>query len=203
MKNGLLIWNVILTLAAGYLLINQFSSKKGNSNNGKTAGKDPVSVNTPFKLAYFEMDSVANNFEMVKEVKIELTKKESQITYEIERMAKNLQQRYAYYESKQANGTLTQAEMEGASNELKKMDDDIKVRKQQLDQEYFDFKTRRENEVKKNIENFIKEYNKEKKYTYIMSYEPGLFYYKDTAMNITLDVIKGLNVSYPPGKKDK
>lgn len=203
MKNGLLIWNVVLTLAAGYLLINQFSSKKGNKNDGKISGKDPVSVNTPFRLAYFEMDSVANHFEMVKEVKIELTKKESQITYEIEKMAKNLQQRYAYYENKQTNGTLTPAEMEAASNELKKMDDDIKLRKQQLDQEYFDFKTRRENEVKKNIENFIKDYNKDKRFTYIMSYEPGLFYYKDTAMNITLDVIKGLNVSYPPGKKDK
>lgn len=203
MKKGLLIWNVVLTLAAGYLLINQFSSKKGSSNGGKNAGKDPVSAITPFKLAYFEMDSVANNFEMVKEVKIELTRKESQITYEIEKMAKNLQQRYAYYEGKQANGSLTQAELEAASSELKKLDEDIKLKKQQLDQEYFDFKTRRENEVKKSIENFIKEYNKEKKYTYIMSYEPGLFYYKDTAMNITLDVIKGLNVTYPHAKKDK
>lgn len=203
MKNGLLIWNVILTLVAGYLLINHFSSKKGSSAGVKNGGNDTASVNSQFRLAYFEMDSVANNFDMVKEVKNELSKKESQITNEIEKLAKNLQQRYAYFQNKKDNGTLTPQEAESASAELNKMDEDIKIRKQQLDQEYFDFKTRRENEVKKNIESFIKEYNKDKRYTYIMSYEPGLFYYKDTALNITTDVIKGLNVSYPPGKKDK
>ncbi|MBL7746335.1 MAG: OmpH family outer membrane protein [Chitinophagaceae bacterium] len=203
MKNGLLIWNVILTLVAGYLLFNHFSSKKGNNAGGKSGGIDTAAINSQFRLAYFEMDSVANNFEMVKEVKTELSRKETQISVEIEKLAKNLQQRYAYFQNKKDNGTLTQQEAESASAELNKMDEDIKIRKQQLDQDYFDFKTRRENEVKKNIENFIKEYNKDKKYTYIMSYEPGLFYYKDTALNITADVIKGLNVSYTPAKKEK
>jgi outer membrane protein len=174
MKNGLLIWNVVLTLLVGYLVITHFSGRKGNGAAGKNGGADSSALNTQFRLAYFEMDSVANNFDMVKDVKTELSKKESQITNEIERMAKNLQQRYSYFQNKKENGTLTEAEAQSASAELNKMDEDIKLRKQQLDQEYFEAKTRMENEVKKNIETFIKEYNKNKRYTYIMSYEPGL-----------------------------
>ena len=33
----------------------------------------------------------------------------------------------------------------------------------------------------------------------IISYEPGLFYYKDTAYNITEDLVKGLNEKYKKG----
>lgn len=202
MKNGLLVWNVILTLVSGYLLISHFGSGKKSGSAGTKGGADTsASASAPFRLAYFEMDSVANNFDMVKDVKAELSRKETQITNEIDKMARNLQQRYAYYQGKQESGSLGPAEQEAAANELKKMDDDIKIRKQQLDQEYFDLKTRRENDVKKNIESFIKDYNRDKGYTYIMSYEPGLFYYRDTALNITADVIKGLNVKFPPAKK--
>lgn len=202
MKNGLLIWNVVLTLLTGYLLITHFGGKSGNNKAGNNNSKDITDSGGHFRIAYFEMDSVANNFEMVKQVKNELAKKESDNTADIEQRAKEFQQRYNYYQKKQQDGTLTQADSEAASVELKKMDDDIKLRKQQLDQEYFDFKTRRENEVKKNIEAFIKKYNQGKNYTYIMSYEPGLFYYRDTALNITADVVKGLNVEYGPTKKN-
>ena len=60
---------------------------------------------------------------------------------------------------------------------------------------------RRMKDVKTKIENFLKEYNKTKNYSYIVSYEQGLFYYKDTAYNITSDVIRGLNEMYK-SKKD-
>ena len=80
------------------------------------------------------------------------------------------------------------------------MDDEIKNRKQALDSEYSDFVMRRQNEIKTKIEAFLKEYNKTKDYSYIVSYEQGLFYYRDTAYNITADVIKGLNASYKTKK---
>ena len=55
--------------------------------------------------------------------------------------------------------------------------------------------------MKKKIEDFLTEYNKDKNYSYIVSYEQGLFYYKDTAYNITDDVIKGLNEQYKNKKE--
>ncbi len=201
MKNGLIIWNVVLTLVAGYLLFNQFSSRKGSDKGSKISVNDSIVHNGNFRIAYFEMDSLANNFDMVKEVKAELTKKETENSGVIERMAKGLQEKYLFYQKQYEAGTLTQTQYEAASVELKKMEENIRVKKEELDRDYFDIKTRRENEVKKNIEGFIKDYNKNKNYTYIMSYEPGLFYYKDTALNITADVIKGLNVAFPSIKK--
>ncbi|HEX4878034.1 MAG TPA: OmpH family outer membrane protein [Chitinophagaceae bacterium] len=200
MKNGLLIWNVLLTLTAGYLVYNHFSSKKGSRNADPKSGITN-NRNNDFRMAYFEMDSVAANFDLVKEVKTELTKKEEEIATEMDRLAKKIQDKYAYYQNLAQAGNLSESQSEAASIEIKKMDDDMKARKQQLDQDYFDLKTRKETDIKTKIENFCNEYNATHNYTYIISYEQGLFFYKDTAYNITSDLVKGLNAKYRPEKK--
>ena len=55
--------------------------------------------------------------------------------------------------------------------------------------------------LKKSIEEFVAKYNETRQYSYIVSYEQGLFYYKDTMYNITADLIKGLNDEYKNKKK--
>jgi len=203
MKNGLLIWNGVLTVLTGFLLFSYLGNKGGKKISAKSSGADTAAMHGEFRIAYFEMDSIANNFDLVKQVRKELEKKEADNAAEIERLARELQSRYEYYQKKEKEGTLTQQESEGAAMELKKMDDNIKMRKQALDEDYFSVKTRRENDVKKQIEAFIRKYNEGKNFTYIMSYEPGLFYFKDTTLNITADVVKGLNEEYAPKKKEK
>lgn len=196
MKNGLLIWNVLLTVIAGYLLFNQFSSKKKSDGVVKNTAKDSLSAHLPFRIAYFEMDSIENNFQVVKNVKAEITKKEDEINGVLNSLAKNLQQRYTYFQTKAQSGSMSEAEKEAASQELKSMDDEMKNKKQSLDQEYNEFVTRKMKDVKTSIEDFLKEYNKTRNFSYIIAYEQGLFYYKDSAFNITDDVVKGLNEFY-------
>lgn len=202
MKNGLLIWNLALTLGCGYLLFAHFSGKKPGSSltdATRTGNADGAGKGT-FKIAYFEMDSLAANFDMVKELKSEMLKREESINGEMERLSKNLQQKFNYYQQQATSGALNQEQSEAASREMKNMDDEMKTRKQALDSEYSDFVMRRQNEIKSKIETFLKEYNKTKDYSYIVSYEQGLFYFKDTAYNITADVVRGLNESYKTKK---
>ena len=78
----------------------------------------------------------------------------------------------------------------------------MKARQKQLDQDYFDLKTRKETDLKTKIEGFCTEFNKEHNYNYIVSYEQGLFFYKDTAYNITKELVQGLNEKFKPGKKE-
>ncbi len=113
---------------------------------------------------------------------------------------KNLQQKFNYYQNQAQSGSLSEAQSQVASEEMKKLDEQLKLRKQQLDQEYSDFMVRRQNDIKTKIEGFLKEYNQTKDYSYIVSYEQGLFYYRDTAYNITADVVKGLNQLHKPKK---
>ncbi len=199
MKNGLLAWNGVLTVIAGYLLILHFTARKPKPDP-KTVSPASPGMNKSFRIAYFEMDSVEANFSMVKDVKAELSRKEDAINSELDRMSKNLQLKYNYFQNQAQTGTMTQPQSEAASQELKTLDDQMKNRKQSLDQEYGDLVSRRMKDVKSKIEEFLREYNKASDYSYIVSYEQGLFYYKDTAYNITPDVIRGLNELYKPKK---
>ena len=91
---------------------------------------------------------------------------------------------------------MTQVQSEMATRDMMQLQQNMQSRKQQLDQEYQDFYMRKMKEVKTRIEDYLKEYNAKKGYTYIFAYEPGLFYYRDTTYNITGDVLKGLNEQY-------
>ncbi|MBC7873196.1 MAG: OmpH family outer membrane protein [Ferruginibacter sp.] len=203
MKNGMVIWNVILSLVAGVLLVLQLGSKKSTPSAVKKSVNDSTVSKDQFRIAYFEMDSVAANFDMVKELKSELISREEAINTEMNNRSKALQQKYNYYQNLDQAGSLTDVQKEAAGKEMQGLDEGMKTRKQQLDQDYNSYMMSKQNEIKSKIENFLKDYNKTKDYSYIVSYEQGLFYYRDTAYNITADVVKGLNEFYKQPKKNK
>jgi outer membrane protein len=189
------VWNVILTLLCGYLVYNQLTS-----GNKRSASLSATPGTGSFRMAYFEMDSIAANFDMVKDLKTEMTKREDAIKAELDRLGKSMQQKLSYYQQQASTGSLTQEQSDAASREMRSLDDNLKSRQQTLESEYSDFVLRRQNDIKTKIEEFLKEYNDDNQYSYIVSYEPGLFYYKDTVHNITRDLIDGLNKKFKAKK---
>jgi outer membrane protein len=196
MKNGLLIWNILLTLVAGYLLYAHFSKKGTGSFKNTSFTKDSLSAHKPFRIAYFEMDSVQNNTTIVKDVQAEIEKKEKEFYTPLSQLEYSYQNKMQEYRQKEKNGTMTQADYEKAQNDARQMEISLKNKKQEADQQYQEFMMRSQLKLKKTIEDFIAEYNKDKQYSYIVSYEQGLFYYRDTVYNITADVVRGLNDQY-------
>jgi outer membrane protein len=68
--------------------------------------------------------------------------------------------------------------------------------KQQWEMRLQDMSMRKMQEVKNKVEEFLKEYNKSKGYTYIFGYEPGFMFYRDSSYDVTGDLINGLNDKY-------
>lgn len=196
MKNGLLIWNVILSLVAGILLFLQFVPGKKSRDHVKTSQVDST-TSKHFRIAYFEMDSVEANFNAVKDVKAEITQKENEYSNSLNQLDQIYKNKFNEYASK----NLTQEETEAAQNVLKQLGESLKIQKQELDQKYQDFVMRKNLDIKKRIEEFIKEYNKTRNYSFIVTDDTGLFYYKDSVYNITAEVVKGLNENYKSQKK--
>jgi outer membrane protein len=196
MRNTWLIWNIVLTLALGYLLFRQFGGSHKKDDAHTASNQTLKEGEGQFRMAYFEMDSIEANFEMVKGIKDELARLESDNSREMDDMVKGYQQRFMYFQNLARAGKLSQSQSDSANEEMKRMEDQIKQRRDQMDQDYAEKKARKESEVKTRIEAFLKEYNKSHNFSYIVSYEQGLFYYKDTVYNITGDVIRGLNEMY-------
>ena len=186
--------NVILLAAVGYLFYLHFSS--GNKQKGAEHinTKNDTSDAPAFRIAYFEIDSIDANFELVKEIRSEISKKQMSMKLEMDKLDKSYWDKLNNYQGQASS--MTQAQSEQANKDLMVTQENIKNRKMELDKTYNDFVTRRMQDVKTKIEDFLKEYNKDKGYSYIIAYEPGLYYYKDTIYNITNDVVKGLNTMY-------
>jgi outer membrane protein len=200
MKNGLLIWNIVLTLVAGYLLFTQLSSKKSSNDPVvKSFSKDSTVYHAPFRIAYLEMDSIENNFQMVKDVQAEIARKEKEYNNDLAKLDFTYKTRYEGYQQK--SSSMSKDDYEKAKIDLKQLEDQLKGQKQGLDQDYQEFAMHRQLDLKTTIADFLKEYNKSKDYSYIIVYERDLFYYRDTSYNITPEVIKGLNEMYKNKKK--
>jgi outer membrane protein len=203
MKNALLVMNVVLLLAVGFLFYKVFNDQPRKTASFTKGPKNDSATNAAnaCRIAYFEMDSIDNNCEMVKDVRTELNRKEDASMSELSQLEQAIMSRRAEYQNQAA--TMTQAQGEAAQQDLFQRGQKLQTRKQELDQEYQNLYMRLNTDMKKKIETFLNEYNNANTYSYIFAYENGLFFYKDSAYNITRDVVSGLNLMYRDQKPKK
>lgn len=191
MNKGLLIFNIILLLLVGVLFYLFFSTKKDRGS--AVVSHPPVNKSGGSQIAYFEMDSVTNAFTLVNDIKVTLEKTEQDYSNELARMEKEIMNKAREYQSQQ---NMSQVQSEIATNDIRERQKKYEDKKAEYEQRYQDMHIAKRLEVRTKIEEFLKEFNKNKTYTYIFSNEPGFIYYHDTVYNITADLIKGLNEKY-------
>ena len=153
----------------------------------------------PVRIAYFEMDSIENNFEKVKEVKKEIADKDEHYNNELYKLDMQMQRKIQEFREK--GNAMTEQEMANAQTTLQRLEQKLKGEKQLLDGQYQDFVMRRNLDVRKQIADYIAKFNQDGKYTYVIANEPGLFFYKDTVYNITDVLVNGLNEEFRASKK--
>ena len=194
MNKGLLALNLILLVAVAILFILFFSKKESTVRKIELPGSDSAGRFQHTPVAYFDMDSVEANFTEFKKMQAEVVKKEAGINESINQMRSNFQTYYQKLQAQAAN--LTPRQQDSLGNVLAQMDADIKNKAQELNQGYQSYYMGKQTEIVNMIKNYCKEFNKERKYSYIIAREPGLFYYTDSAYNITTELLKGLNAFY-------
>jgi outer membrane protein len=187
MKLNSWIINGVFAVAIIVLFIMHFSS---SSTPIKSAAINAGGV----KVAYFEIDSIQNSYTFFRDVKAALQGKDMENAKQLT----TLKNAFAIkYQDLQKNGQyLSQAEVGSRQQELAQLEKNYTNKEQQLAAELQEESFKRLQEVKKKIESFLVVYNKNKEFAYIFSSNPDLMYYKDTAYDITTDIIKGLNAAY-------
>jgi len=191
MKPNSWIVNGVMALAIILLFVLHFNS---NSTPVKSSALAAGGV----KVAYFEIDSIQNSYNFFKDVREALQAKD----VENAKQLTGLKNAFAIkYQELQKNGQfLSQAEIGARQQELAQLEKNYTNREQQLASEMQEESFKRLQEVKQKIEAFLVKYNKNKEFAYIFSSNPDLMYYKDTAYDITSDIVKGLNAEYKPKK---
>lgn len=191
-KNVLLAFNIVLLVLVGVLFYLHFSSNK------KTAAPAAIVADAapagPFRIAYFDMDSIEANYDFLKNVKNELKAKETELSGQLNTLKNKYMGKVTKFQ--QEAQTMTQERQGTMQQDLMQEQKVIQNKEQAINSELQDESFKKMQGVNKAIEDFLKEFNKNKEYAYILGYQSGTIYYKDTRYNITDAVLKGLNESY-------
>ncbi len=196
MKQFSLGLNILLVAAVGVLYYLHFSNYKkiatiGDATKGYRQ-RDSCGDKIPI-VAYVELDSLNNNVTFIKQRKKELETEQKIISQEYENSYRVLTTERDEFLKK--GNAITQQEAETFQAKLGQKQREIEGTKQNKAQRLAEKGTKIMEDMQSKVRAFMKEYNKDKNYSYILATGTGLDYlfFKDSTLNITKDVIKGLN----------
>jgi outer membrane protein len=186
---------ILSVIALGLIGVLYFKQNRELEDLKKLAETEKKSSGSGFKVAYFEMDSVEAHYAGFQDAQTQIKTKQNAMDMELSSLDRSNQKKIEGW--RQKGNTMTPAEQGEAQQEYQQMQQTFASRKQSLEQDLYknteDLKTK----IRNKIEEFLKDYNKQKSYSYIIEYDAGGFVYvKDTVYNITSDLVDGLNAAY-------
>jgi outer membrane protein len=200
MKYLSLVLSAVATLISGYLLVQHTSKKSGTSDSGASTEAAAGSA-AEFKIAYFDIDSLQNKYEYFKDALAQLKAKEENMNKELSGLERSYQKKINEWQ--QQGASMSQSQAEAVQREYGQMQQNYQQRRLTLEQQLENLKMDYKKNIKTKIEEYLREFNKDKGYAYIISYEPELMFYRDTVYNITEQIIQGLNAEYKKGEEKK
>lgn len=190
MKNILITVNALLVIAVAilfFLYFNQNREIHSKSFNAVTPAN--------FKIAYFDLDSLNSQYAGLKQMRQYLNSRDTMIGKQLAQMRDRYINKVKEYQQK--GPSLSQQQQSSYEQELMKMKNDYESAEQQKRQEQQAEYVRRIQEVKLKIQDFLKDYCRQKGLSFVFaSDESDNLYYKDSAYNVTSEVVKLLNEQY-------
>ena len=156
---------------------------------------------TKLKIAYVEVDSIMSQYKFCKDYSLTLQKKGQNIQSTLAAKQQQLQAAAANFQQKVQQNAYTREQAEAINAGLQRQNADLQTLNQRLSTEFQSETNKYNNALRDSIQNFLKVYNKDKKYTLILSKAGDNLLYADKTYDITNEVIAGLNKSYKPSAK--
>lgn len=199
MNKFLLPLNLVLLAAVGYLYYLHYSYTSSDTHDKERTNNAIKNTN---KVAYFELDSIQNNYEYFKEIRDYLSGKSKEYSDKLNNLRNKFQLRAKEYQEK--GPSLSQTEQGTFQNELSRLQNEYVETEQDLNTKMQSENLEKMQSVKGKIQDYLKTFCTDKGYSFVFSSTPDDFmYYKDTLVNITNELITGLNERHKTDKAKK
>lgn len=154
------------------------------------------------KIAYVDIDTLLTNYNLWKDLNEDMIRKEENVRVTLNEKAQDLQNDIEEFERKlNNNGFATRERAESEQSRILKKRQDLEELQERLSNELAIESNKNNVLFRDSINSFINQYNKQKGYNVILSRLGDNILYIDAEMNITQEVIDGLNARYKAGKK--
>jgi outer membrane protein len=202
--------NIGLVIAVAVLYYLHFSncnkSCTANGSNDSTAASAPM-VMAPkeikaSKIVYVNSDILNEKYEYVKELASTAQAKQQRLEMAYQSKGQKLQQDYAEFQQKASQGLLSENQINASQEDLKRRKDELDQMEAQLQRLVEEIQADN-NRVRKTVVDYVKEYNKQSNYNYVLTYSDGpggVILLANDSMDITNEILDGLNAQYKTQK---
>lgn len=199
MKNINYIIHGILGAAVIVLFVLYFSGDSADTPAQDQPSSDSAAVQGGGNIAYFKIDSVLANWELYFNVQEKLSAKQQELETDFESRSQSFMKRVEDAQYKMQRGLVTRAEAEQLQQQLAQEEQNLSGLQNNYAMQLQEEGIVKNRQMIDKIEQFLETYNTDKGYDYIFSYSfGGNLLYGDDALDITDEVIKGINKAYPP-----
>ena len=147
---------------------------------------------------------IMTQYKFCKEYSLILQKKGQNIQNTLAQKQQQLEAAAANFQQKVQQNAYTREQAQGIQAQLQRQSADLQALNQRLSGEFQNETEKYNNALRDSIKHFLTSYNKDKKYSLILSKAGDNILYADKAHDITNEVIAGLNKAYKssPALKD-
>ncbi len=207
MNNFSTIWKALLTLAVAVLFFLHF---KGTSSTGASTSVADASKGK--KIVFVQADSLLKQYDYYKDFQKEFENKGFQLQNDLGNRARSFQNEVAFFQQKAQQGGMTQEQGQSVQQQLGKKEQEITQYRDAQLAKLEEERLKKTEQFYGNIYDYIKRYNKENGYEFVLGYSKGGgILYADPSLEVTAKIVAGLNKEYkekqpaatvtPPTKK--
>lgn len=209
----LVFWNILLTGAIIWSLTRARVPERilkekltGIQGSDEAVPLPALSDSTPVpeaRIAYFMMDSVQANFELVSESAARVRSEGQRMEGNLQREMQKAQARYNELMGKDHTYS-TQAELKADQNEVEQLGQKIQEMQASSQDQLDELQTRMLMDITGQIQQFLEDYNKTAGFDYIFSIQDaGQIWVGNKGLDITPAVVSGLNARHRARKAEK
>jgi outer membrane protein len=187
MKNGLLVYCLLLTVAVGYLFY------KVNKNT-TTASKEEVVVpeGAGGNIVFINVDTLLEHYNFYKDLREILTKKQDSIDDILKKRGRDLEGEIAMYQK--LAGNMTEEQRAKEEDRLGKKQQQLMQFKDDLVHKLSAQEDALQDSLHKHLTSYLKDLNNKTNYHFILGYQRGSgILLANDSLDITGSVIEGLN----------
>lgn len=188
--------SLLSVLAMGGLMMFQScGDKKSQPASGNTAAAATT------KIAYVNLDTLDARYQYILDGKIKFEAEQKAMEAELKQMEQAIKGQYATLQKKVNDKSISQVEYETIGGRIQSMEQNYQQKMQGMSSVLMAKTDSFQTDYRKKVDDFLASYNKDGKYDYILSYQYGvsLVLYANPVLDITNDVVNGLNELYKKG----
>lgn len=196
--------NYLLNVLAALALIVLFAQCAGKSENQSANNSSSQAAGlSGMKIAFVEVDTLLAKYNFCIDLNEAMVKKSENVRLTLNQKAAELEKQKREFQTKYENNAyLSQERAQQEYNRIAKQEQDLQALSNKLQSELMSENEKNSLQLRDSINAFLKEYNKDKKYSMIFS-NTGFdnLLYADDVYNITQEILDGLNARYSSPKK--